>query len=337
MSPLSDDDLAHLRSVLPEESRYRLIEAIGHGGMGVVWRAHDTRLGRDVALKVLAAHQPGPDAEARLDREASILARLEHPGIVPVHDSGRLEDGRLYYVMKLVQGRLLSAALDEGASPGQRVDVLIRIAEAVAFAHRAGVIHRDLKPSNIMVGEFGEVLVLDWGMAGWLGERSGDDTVPSVSVDAARAVPTDERGGAPPTATGTVLGTPGWMSPEQSRGQRTDARSDIWGLGALLSWSFGGGPTTLGSDGQPEPTPALPRPLRSIARRAQAVDPAARYADADAFLADLRAWRDGDRVMAHRESALERVGRFVSRYRVPILLIGAYLLVRVAIYVWGRI
>ncbi|TPW12327.1 MAG: serine/threonine protein kinase, partial [bacterium] len=258
MTPLSDDALAHLRSVLPDaESRYRLIERIGSGGMGIVWRAQDTRLGRDVALKVLGPANPGADAEARLNREASILARLEHPGIVPVHDAGRLDDGRLYYVMKLVRGRPLTGAVDANTSAGQRVAIILRIAEALAFAHRAGVIHRDLKPSNVMVGDFGEVLVLDWGVAGWLGERSTgwEETSPAL-----RDVHAGE------TATGTILGTPGWMSPEQARGNagQTDARTDVWGLGALLSWSFTGQAPQLVPErvatGANDSASGLPRP-----------------------------------------------------------------------------
>jgi serine/threonine protein kinase len=346
MSPLSDADLAHLRSVLPDsEPRYRLLEPIGSGGMGVVWRAHDTRLRRDVALKVLARSQPDADAEARLTREAAILARLEHPGIVPVHDTGRLDDGRLYYVMKLVRGRPLADALDATTSAGQRVAILMRIAEALAFAHKAGVIHRDLKPSNVMVGDFGEVLVLDWGVAGWLGERADQDapmppiagassTSPVTTIDS--TAPTLPAGR---TATGTVLGTPGWMSPEQARGHvaQTDARTDVWGLGALLVWSFSGRAPEVGATGEIPLPPALPRPLGSIASRALAVDPADRYPGADAVLADLRAWRDGDRVAAHRESPTERIGRFIARYRVPILLTGAYILARIAIYLWGRV
>jgi len=362
MAPLSDDALAHLRSVLPDtEERYRLVETIGEGGMGVVWRAHDTRLGRDVALKVLSVATPGPDAEARLHREASILARLEHPGIVPVHDTGRLDDGRLYYVMKLVHGRSLSEAIDPDTSAGRRVDIIMRIAEALAFAHKAGVIHRDLKPSNVMIGDFGEVLVLDWGVAGWLGERAGDEILESDALGqrptAAGAVVASTRAGiaaadidsndttlpAGRTATGTILGTPGWMSPEQARGHvaSTDARMDVWGLGALLSWSFTGRAPALVPErvasGNHDSSLTMPRPLQSIASRALAIDPAARYPNADHFLDDLRAWRYGDRVSAHRESATERVGRFVGRYRVPILPIAAYVLARIAIYLWGRI
>ena len=247
--------------------------------------------------------------------------------------------------MKLVRGRALTEAIDANTSAGQRVSIVMRIAEALAFAHKAGVIHRDLKPSNVMVGDFGEVLVLDWGVAGWLGERASDDTTmmdsprgEPATVGAATA-PTDATLPAGQTATGTILGTPGWMSPEQARGNaaQTDARTDVWGLGALLVWSFTGRAPELRLGGEPDIPPDIPRPMISIARRALALDPAARYPGADAFLSDLRAWRDGDRVSAHHESVPERIGRFVTRYRVPILLIVAYIIARVAIYVWGRI
>ena len=165
---LPNETVAHLRQVLqsPElpGTRYEIREPIGHGGMGTVYRAHDRALGRDVALKVLRADVAGLEAAVRLEREARILARLEHPGIVPVHDVGVLADGRVYYVMKLIRGE----RLHDFASGSGRTDVLrvlVRVCETVGFAHAHGVVHRDLKPSNIMVAGFGEVLVLDWGIA----------------------------------------------------------------------------------------------------------------------------------------------------------------------------
>ncbi len=174
----SDRALAHLREVTqwPDLSgtRYELLGEVARGGMGVVYRARDRELEREVALKVIAVEAAEPDTSARLRREARILARLEHPGIVPVHDVGELPDGRVFYAMKLVSGKRLDELLGQQLPLRERLRLLLRICEPVAFAHAYGVIHRDLKPENVMVGPFGEVLVMDWGVA----KRLGDDPPP---------------------------------------------------------------------------------------------------------------------------------------------------------------
>lgn len=195
---LSDRVLDRLRRVIDapdlEGTRYELIEEVGRGGMGVVYMAHDNVLGRRVALKILNS-----------TAEACTLASLEHPGIVPVHDAGSLPDGRRYYAMKLVQGTRLDNYRAARPSAADRLRTFLRICEPVAFAHSRGVIHRDLKPENVMIGEFGEVLVLDWGAAG--------------RMDAVE----------------TVAGTAGYMAPEQLAGI-TDARTDVYSLGKLLEY-----------------------------------------------------------------------------------------------------
>src|SRR5262249_50163747 len=155
MTWLSDAVLAHLRQVAgwPDVSgtRYELVETIGQGGMGTVYRAHDRQLDRDVALKVLHALPDGAQAPLRLAREARLIARLEHPGIVPVHDAGVLPDGRVYYAMKLVRGKRLDEQVDPATPLAERLHILQKICDAVAFAHANGVLHRDLKPQNVMV------------------------------------------------------------------------------------------------------------------------------------------------------------------------------------------
>ena len=165
---LPDTTLRHLQHVadLPDltGTRYELVEPLGRGGMGAVYRVTDRALGRDVAMKVLSGATDAA-ALARLDAEARVLAQLEHPGIVPVHDVGTLPDGRLFYVMKLVRGERLDARADGGDTVSERVRLLMRVADAVAFAHARGIVHRDLTPANIMIGAFGEVLVMDWGLA----------------------------------------------------------------------------------------------------------------------------------------------------------------------------
>ena len=168
MSWLPNAAIDRLRDVadfpIPATERYEILEPIARGGMGTVYRARDRELERTVAIKVLSAVVDRPDVAARMQQEARILAGLEHPGIVPIYDLGVLRDGRMFYVMKLVSG----PRLDEHAAQRpllERLRLFARICEAVAFAHAHGVVHRDLKPDNIMIGAFGEVLVMDWGAA----------------------------------------------------------------------------------------------------------------------------------------------------------------------------
>lgn len=197
MSFLPDSTLDHLRHVaeLPDFSgtRYRIEEELGRGGMGVVYQAWDEQLERRVALKVMESH-------SGLSDEAKTLARLEHPGLVPVYDAGSLPDGRLWYAMRLIRGKRLDAFAAAEPSLPARLRVLEKICDAVAFTHDRGMIHCDLKPQNVMAGEFGAVWVMDWGVARALG------------------------------AVGPAAGTPRYMAPEHS----IDQRADIFALGRLL-------------------------------------------------------------------------------------------------------
>ena len=169
MTWLSDATVDRLRAAQdwPDltNTRYEALDVLGRGGMGTVYRARDRELQREVALKVMSPTETGTGAAARLRQEARVLARLEHPGLVPVHDMGTLPDGRLFYVMRLVLGRRLDAHARQERSLPALLRLFERVCEAVAFAHAQGVLHRDLKPANVMVGPFGEVLVLDWGLA----------------------------------------------------------------------------------------------------------------------------------------------------------------------------
>jgi serine/threonine protein kinase len=312
---LPDGTLTHLRRVLGVPTlpgdRYELREPIGHGGMGTVYRACDRTLGREVALKVLRADVAGEEAAIRLEREARILARLEHPGIVPVHEVGTLADGRVYSVMKLVRGERLHD-FARGVSRADVLRVFQRVCETVGFAHAQGVVHRDLKPSNIMVGGFGEVLVLDWGIARIRGtpDPGGDGT-------AAQSVAASEQ---PDTAPGVVLGTPGFMAPEQAQGDsgQIDARTDVYALGAILRAVAG-----AGSANQP-----VPRPLAAIWNRALSPDPAGRYASAAELAADITRFLDAEPVAAYRENIAERAGRVFRKYQIAIILVLTYLAVR---------
>jgi serine/threonine protein kinase len=252
-------------------------------------------------MNTAAAH---PLLEARLRTEAGVLARLEHPGVVPIHDLGRLPDGRLFYAMRLVRGVTLAEHLATLPELADRLRVFERVCEPVAYAHAHGVVPRDLKPANVMVGEFGTVLVMDWGVAKVL----GDPELPAMLASGAAGGTTDP---------GTVLGTPGFMAPEQAGGwsARTDQRSDVYALGAILSLVLAG-------------SARLPKRLRAIGHKALATDPARRYADAGALAADIAHYRLGQPVAAYPETVLDRVARFAATHRTAILLVLAYLVMR---------
>ena len=326
MTFLSDRTIEHLRRVVDRPAvaggRYEILEELGHGGMSTVYLAHDRALGRAVALKVLATAIDSADARERMVREAQIVARLEHPGIVPVHDVGTLADGRVFYAMKRVGGERLDEHLRRTGGLGERLRIFERICEAVSFAHAHGVIHRDLKPGNVMVGPFGEVLVLDWGVAKILAAgEPGDDAPEPAAVPRADDpdAPTLPLPGPLATSPGTVVGTPGYMAPEQASGRPdlVDARSDVYALGAVLRDLLAG---TKAS-----------RRLAAIRDRALAADPAGRYARVDDLADDVRRFLDGRSVSAYRETALDRAARFVERYKAPILLVLAYLVMRLLV------
>jgi len=324
---LADETIHHLRRVAtwPDTSgtRYAIVREIGRGGMGTVYLATDGALGREVALKVANTAAGHPRLEARMRREARILAQLEHPGIVPVHDVGTLADGRLFYVMKLVRGRTLREHLRDARSRTERLRLFERLLEPVAFAHARGTVHRDLKPENVMIGSFGEVLVVDWGVAKLLGGQE--------RLEPATAAPPTPHSDA--TDPGTVMGTQGFMPPEQAGGlvEAIDQRADVYALGAILF-------VLLADDSPPTDPTAVPtelarhrdldKRLRAVCAKAMAPDPASRYADAGALGADLARHREGAAVTAYPETTLDRIIRLVVRYRVPILLVLAYLVMR---------
>ena len=297
---LTNSTVAHLRDVAdwPDlGDRFEVIERIGRGGMGVVYAARDHVLEREVAIKVLDV-DGASRATRLLQDEARILGRLEHPGIVPVHDAGTLPDGRIFYVMKLVRGERLDVALDARASIVDRLELFLRICDAVSFAHAQGVVHRDLKPENIMLGRFGEVLVMDWGVAKLLLRSMESDDV--------------------------IVGTPGFMAPEQASGMGgdVDTRADVYALGVILN----------GMLVQP-----APRALAAIARRAMAQRREERYDSVASLAAEVLRFRNGQPVEAYRESPIERLGRVYRRHRLPILLVLAYMAMRAALLLWtGR-
>jgi serine/threonine-protein kinase len=219
---------------------YEVLGQLGQGGMGVVWRGRDRRLGREVAVKVMKAGLAGePRLARRFLEEAQVASQLAHPAIPPIHELGELPDGRPYFVMKLVQGRTLADLLDERPDPcheqARFVAIFEQVCQALAYAHSKGVLHRDLKPHNVMVGAFGEVQVMDWGLAKVLAAAQPPE---AVAAEAAGSAVATARTAEPDDATqeGAALGTPAYMAPEQARGEvgRLDRRCDVFGLGALL-------------------------------------------------------------------------------------------------------
>lgn len=273
---------------------------IGRGGMGEVWRAYDNRLHRVVALKALSPALAGhPGARRRFLREAQATAQLAHPGIVPIYEVGLLGDQRPYFTMKVVEGDTLARVLltsppDDPVALRRRVDHLRRVAEALAYAHHRGVIHRDLKPANVMVGAFGEVLLLDWGIAKKVREVLDPVVFGGESGGAAGGAAGRDPGA---TQAGTVAGTPGFMAPEQAAGAQVDARTDVWALGRLLR-------LVLGADREGPPPPSSPAPLVALAERLLDPDPAGRPPHAGEVAAALTDWLDG---AVARQRGLEEV------------------------------
>ncbi len=288
---------------LPGAPRYRLENELGRGGMGEVLSARDEQIGRSVAIKRLRS-APTAESEARFLREARIQGRLEHPAIVPVHELGRDERGQPYFAMKQLSGKTLAEVLDQPEAErkftrNQLLRALIDVCLAIHFAHERGVVHRDLKPSNIMLGGYGEVYVLDWGVARVLAEVEGN-----------RFSDIDTLGDARQTLDGQMLGTPGYMSPEQINGDEVDSASDVFALGCILFEVLVGKPMLpRGRDalaatiaGGLDARPSMRRPEADIAPEldqlcvaATTIDREERISSARVLADKIQAYLDGDR------------------------------------------
>ncbi|MEO8846127.1 MAG: protein kinase [Kofleriaceae bacterium] len=302
-----------------DPNRYEQIREHARGGLGRIIRAVDRRLGRTVAVKELLRRDDWH--EARFVREALITARLEHPGIVPVHEAGRWPNGDPYYVMKLVEGRTLKELMTSHQTPRERLGLLqhlIAVADAVGYAHSEGVVHRDVKPSNVIVGSFGETIVVDWGLAR---DCKRDIAEPQPELLA--------EGSGASTISGKVVGTPAYMAPEQARGELVDARADVYAIGAVLYELLAGKaphhdqtPKAMLDRviaGPPPPlvivAPTVPRELADIIAKAMARSPEDRYANATKLAEDLRAFQTGKLVTAHTYTSWQLVRKKLAQHR----------------------
>lgn len=373
----SKESGAALKSSLKQPRNYEIAGSHASGGMGEILLAKDLNAGRTVAMKVMLKGARAPqDQVLRFIDEARITGRLEHPNIVPVHEVGMDERDRVFYTMKFVKGTTLKQAITElhegGAEALARfplaelLTVFQKTCDAVAFAHSKGVMHRDLKPENVMIGSYGEVLVMDWGLAKIM--RDGRATVPgattatrepssigdtaegaSVAILSARDATEDSS-----TKAGTVLGTPQFMSPEQARGEveKLDQRSDIYSLGVILFQLLalrvpvtGKSPDEIlrnvcaGRIEYPSadvtmkhcPGGRIPESLMAVARKALALDPKDRYATVPDLQADVARYQTGFATAAENAGLLKHLGFMIRRHKSETALIAAFALIVLSI------
>ncbi len=320
----SDPDRQGERTPIPTSvfdvppDRFEERGELGRGGMGRVVEALDRALGRNVAIKHSLAHS-AIDL-ARFEREVRITARLQHPSVVPILDVGRDEQGQPFYIMRKINGEPLQTRVEMAETIRERLELvpaLLGAVDAAAYAHAQGIVHRDIKPANILLGPFGETLLIDWGIARQLDEL--DEPAGPDDVELAEAL----------TRVGSAYGTPGFMAPEQARGEPIDRSVDVYALGATLYYvltgkvPIGGSATVAiahAASGQgPDMTrvpPEVPVELTAIATKALAVARADRYADASELAADLRRFLAGQLVAAHRYTTTQRLFRWIRRHRV---------------------
>ncbi len=358
--------------------RYEIKREYARGGMGRILVALDNAVGREVALKELLSgggstsggsagtSAASPELVERFVREAKVTGQLEHPNIVPVYEIGVRDDGSVFYTMKLIRGKTLASRLaviqrDPHLTRQQKLserlkllDPFVDVCNAVAYAHSRGVVHRDLKPANIMLGDFGETLVLDWGLARVRGHEERKSAAAKPAAEFSPSLLKDDS--AHRTLDGAVLGTPAYMPPEQARGEleSVDEKSDVYALGAILYEILCGQAPFDGPSAQtvlakvlitePEPVqsiePNAPPDLVSLVRGAMERTPSARLESAEKLAAELLAFRDGRNLSVYRYSSRELLKRFVRRHRAAVSVAvmavllgvagGAYAFVRLA-------
>jgi len=351
------------------EKRYSNLGEIARGGMGAIVKLLDNDIRRPVAMKVILGGGSAGSRQAQRERverfveEAQVTGQLEHPNIVPVHELGLDADGKVYFTMKLVRGESLEAIIDKLADKDMEcrekyplshlLQIFLKVCDGVAFAHSKGVIHRDLKPENVMVGKFGEVLVMDWGLAKVKGR---EDSAKDELVATIRSEKETGR-----SLAGEVMGTPSYMPPEQANGEidRIDEKSDLFALGGILykvlthEAPYAGETVTnvllravegnVVSPGRRSPWLRIPRELESICLKAMAKEKGDRYPSAQDLIEDVRAFLDHRLVGAHRYGLVPRFVRFVQRHPagslaggVAMLLVSIGLGVSVSLASWAR-
>ncbi len=322
--------------VIPH-GHYKSDKEIARGGMGRIVAAEDQRLGRAVALKELI--DPGPEGMGRFQREALITARLQHPNIVPVYEAGQWPTGEPFFAMKMVQGRPLDQVIADAKTLEDRLALLPRIVgavDAIAYAHSRRVIHRDLKPANVLIGEYGETVVIDWGLAKDLdatdGMESGERAPRSVSEKKERSTTSTQSSTL--TIAGAVMGTPAYMAPEQARGEPLDERADVFSLGAMLYHLLAGVPPynartatdVIAAAALGRVVPLVEREKRApldlvaIVNRAMAQEQSDRYRNAGELAEELRRFLTGQLVGAHHYTAFQKAARFVKKHRAAVTI-----------------
>lgn len=322
---------------------FETIDKLGEGGMGVVYKVRDKRLGRLAALKMILSKSAGDGDRKRFLREARITAKLDHPSIPAVFEAGETPDSQLYLLMRLIRGETLRTVLEEVKTQGtiqdrrpELLQIVLKVAEALAYAHKQGIIHRDLKPENIMVGDFGEVLVLDWGVAKDISsEESASDEQFLIST-----ITEDTLAQAGLTMAGAIVGTLGYMAPEQLSGEAVGAEADVFALGIILTEVLTGTKAIkaetevellalncMGTTESPrKQDKTVPRDLDWLARSAMEADPTKRLRDAREMVLGLRAYLADKELPGYRYSSLQRIVKF-ARKRTGALVSSVAILV----------
>jgi len=331
-APAAAEDPIREYAGVTDIRRYRVVREFARGGLGRILEADDQTLGRKVAIKELRV--AGGRGQARFLREATITARLQHPAIVPLYDVGRWESGEPYYSMKLVAGRALDAVIRDAKTLDGRLALLphvIAVADAMSYAHSQRIIHRDLKPANVLVGDFGETIVIDWGLAKDLSDDNATDANdgPFRTPEAEPALTVD----------GELLGTPVYMAPEQAMGKDLDERADVYAIGAILyelltgAWPHRGASSAQviaqlvsGEAVTPieQTQPGAPPELIAIVNKAMAYERDGRYRTASELAQEIRRFHTGQLVAAHHYSKRNLLVRWARRHRAPIA-VGAVL------------